>query len=234
MKRAISIMTAVLFLALATNLFASETKTYDFKDFTSVEVGSGMLLTVTQSNSYSVEVIADQKDFEHLKVEKKGNTLSFNIKNSIFSFFGHRHNRIEVNIKMPSLTGLDLSGGSLGNITMDVPSKNFRAVLSGGADLNGNLNCANIHLELSGGSKIEISGKGNDINLEGSGGSIFKLKEFSVDNVNVDLSGGTHATVTMNGTLNTQQNGGSRLVYYGNAKLGDTDFSGGSGVTKGK
>ncbi len=234
MKKAISFVSVILFFVFASNLFASESKNYNFKDFTSVEVSSGMLLTITQSNSYSVEVKADQKDFEQLRVEKKGSTLKFYFKNNFFSFFGHRHNRIEVNIKMPSLTGLDLSGGSIGNITMDVSSQKFSAELSGGAQLKGNLSCSNTNLELSGGSKVEISGKGTDLNLEGSGGSIFKLKDFSVANANADLSGGTHATITMSGTLNTHQSGGSRIVYYGNATLGDTDFSGGSGVTKGK
>ncbi|MCL5030446.1 MAG: DUF2807 domain-containing protein [Bacteroidetes bacterium] len=234
MKKLFLIIPTILLFAFSSKAFASETKTYNFKDFTSVEVGSGMLLTITQSDSYSVEVNADKKDFEHLRVEKKGNTLKFNIKRDFFSFFGHRQNRIEVNIKMPSLTGLDLSGGSIGKITMDVSSKKFAAEVSGGSQLKGNLSCANIGLELSGGSKVEISGKGNDIRLEGSGGSIFRLKDFSVGNVDAELSGGSHATITMNGTLNTDQSGGSRIVYYGNATLGNTDFSGGSGVTKGK
>ncbi len=234
MKKFLSFAIVILFLVFESSLFASETKTYDFKDFTSVEVSSGMMLTISQSNNYSVEVIADQKVFDQLRVEKKGSTLKFYFKNNFFSFFGHRHNRIEVNIKMPLLTGLDLSGGTIGNISMDVSSKNFSAELSGGALLKGNLNCSNIRLELSGGSKVEISGKGNDLNIEGSGGSTFRLKDFSVNNVNADFSGGTHATIAMNGTLNADLNGGSRIIYYGNATLGSTDFSGGSGVTKGK
>ncbi len=232
-KMLLTILPVILIFVFTSKVFASETKTYDFKDFTSVEVGSGMLLTITQSDSYSIEVNADKKDFDHLRVEKKGSTLKFYLKNSFFSFFGHRHGRIEVNIKMPSLTGLDLSGGSIGNITMDESSKRFNAGLSGGSSLKGNLNCKNISMGLSGGSKVEISGKGNDIKLEGSGGSIFKLKDFSVGNVDAELSGGSHVTITMNGTLNTDQSGGSRIVYYGNAILGNTDFSGGSGVTKG-
>jgi hypothetical protein len=88
-------------------------------------------------------------------------------------------------------------------------------------------------LELSGGSWVEISGNGKNLSVDGSGGSNFKLKNFSVENVNAELSGGSQVVITMNGELNTDQSGGSHLTYYGKASIGNTDFSGGSGVSKG-
>jgi hypothetical protein len=211
------------------------TKSYSYQDFTSVDVSSGMNLTVTQSDSYSIEVTADQEDFKYLKVEKDGKTVKFYIKRDFLSFnWGGRHHKIDVKIKMPALTGAGLSGGSQGNITMDVSSKSFSAELSGGSQINGNLKCGNMQLELSGGSIVDLSGNGKNLKVEGSGGSIFKLKGFSVNDVDADLSGGSQVTVTMNGNLNTEQSGGSHLTYYGKASLGETDFSGGSGVSRGR
>jgi hypothetical protein len=99
--------------------------------------------------------------------------------------------------------------------------------------LGGELTCGNASFDVSGGGKVRLSGEGANLNIEGSGGAMFRLKEFSVKNVNADLSGGTHATININGTLNTDQSGGSRIVYYGNMNLGNTDFSGGSGINKG-
>jgi hypothetical protein len=67
----------VLFL-FASTIFAGEvTKNYDFKDFQSVSVGYGMKVDISQSNSYSIEVKADEEDFNYLKVEKEGNELKF-------------------------------------------------------------------------------------------------------------------------------------------------------------
>jgi len=237
MKRLLTFTLIISAFLLFSNLifaYDTVTKTYDLKDFSAVEVSSGMILTVTQSDAYSIKVKIDSKDLEHFKVEKKGNKVEFSLKNSFFSFFGQRHGRIEINIKMPALTGVKISGGASGNITMSMPSNTFTANLSGGAKLKGSLISSNAKFELSGGCKVNLSGKGNDLRLEGSGGCSFELKDYSVFNVSTDLSGGTHATVTMNGTLNAEQSGGSRLTYYGNAKLGNTDFSGGSGVSKGK
>ncbi len=225
---------SVLFFSRMIFAYDVVTKTYDFKDFSVVEASSGMVLNVTQSNTYSVEVKIDNDDLKYFRAEQKGNKVEFYLKSSFFSFFGHRHGRIEINIKMPALTGVGLNGGASGNITMDVPSKYFSSELSGGAKLHGNLTCGNAKFDLSGGSRVSLSGKGNDLKIAGSGGCTFELKDFSVNNVDTDLSGGTHATVTMNGTLNAEQSGGSRLTYYGKATLGNTDFSGGSGVSRGK
>ncbi len=236
MKRNFTLaLIAALFTIFSGLLFASDvvSKTYDFKDFSKVKVSSGMILTVTQSDTYRVEVNIDDKDLKYFRAEQNGDEVEFSLRNNFFSFFGHRHGRIEISIKMPSLTGLGMSGGSIAKITMDVPSKNFSGGLSGGSKIMGNLNCGNSKFNLSGGSRVKLAGKGNDLRISGSGGSSFELKDFSVNNVSASFSGGTHATVTMNGTLDTKQSGGSRIIYYGNAVLGNTDFSGGSGVSKG-
>lgn len=212
-----------------TTSYGDITKKYNFKDFSSVLVGWGMHLKVIQSNDYSIELKGDEEDIRNIKVDKSGEKLRF--------FVPKRHYRMNdevyITISMPELTELGLSGGSIGDITMDVKSKSFDAGLSGGSSMKGKLNCGNINLSLSGGSIANISGKGNDITIEGSGGSIFKLRNFSVHNVDADLSGGSHVTIDMNGVLNTDQSGGSHLTYYGNARIGDTDFSGGSFVEQG-
>jgi hypothetical protein len=235
MKKLLIPALILLFISISTiDSYSSDkvTKTYNYKDFSAVSISSGMYLNVTQADTYSIEINADESDFKYLRVEKKGDALKIYFHRNFFSFF-KRHHKVEINIQMPALTGLDLSGGSNANIKMDNASKSFSAELSGGSHLEGNLTCGDVSFDFSGGSKVNLTGKGKDIKIDGSGGSKFNLKDFLVDNVEADMSGGSHATVTMNGTLNTEQSGGSRITYYGNMSLGQTDFSGGSGVSKG-
>ena len=187
-----------------------------------------MLLKIDQSSSYSIEINAEKEDFEYLKVEKKGSTLEIYIDKNNY----RKHGDIKVIIQLPALKGLALSGGAQGKISMDVKD-DFEGELSGGAEITGNLSCADINLEVSGGSVVSLSGNGTNLTADASGGSIYHLKDFSVKNVNVDLSGGSRLEIQMNGTLNIDASGGSRVVYYGNAKMGSTDFSGGSGVSRG-
>jgi hypothetical protein len=209
--------------------FAEETKKYDFKDFTGVSVGWGMNVKINQSDSYSIEVKTSEENLKYLKVEKSGRKLKFYIDKHNW----HKRGDIDITITMPVLTELGLSGGSDGKIKMDVSGKSFSADLSGGSELHGDLKCADINLELSGGSEVSLNGKGDDLKIDGSGGSEFKMKDFSVANVDADLSGGSEVVVKMNGKLNVDASGGSEVTFYGKAEYGHSSLSGGSEIKQG-
>jgi hypothetical protein len=217
-------------LLLVSVAFAGEvTKNFDYKDFSEVNVGYGMKVEITQSNAYSIEVQADERDFKYLKVEKEGDNLRFYINERNY----RKADDINIKITMPSLEAIGLSGGSIGNIDMDISTKNFDCDLSGGSILKGKLNCGDLDLDLSGGSQATLKGKGGNAEIDGSGGSIFKLKDFSVNNAEISLSGGSQVSVNINETLNASQSGGSQITYYGSPEIGNTSFSGGSGIRKG-
>ncbi len=210
----------------------ADTKTFDYKDFSSIEIGAGMKLNVTQSENFSVSASGSKKDLEDLDIKTKGSKLSISYKSHGWFSFRH-HGTVIFNISMPVISYLDLSGGAEAKLDMKMPSQKFAADLSGGAELRGNLECANIKLEASGGSRAELTGTGKNLYLEGSGGSKLSLRDFAVNDVHIDMSGGTHATVYVNGELDTDQSGGAQLVYYGNASVVKSSFSGGSGMRRG-
>lgn len=85
---------------------------------------------------------------------------------------------------------------------------------------------------LSGASSLELEGSANDIDIEVSGASRVKLSNFSVVDVNIDLSGGSDATVNASGRLDGDLNGGSKLNYIGNPTLGSINASGGSTISQ--
>jgi len=219
---------SVLFFSI--NVMAEEvTRNYDEKDFQAVSVGWGMKLKITQSDKYSIEIKADKDDFRYLKVEKSGKKLRVYIDKNNY----HKEDDIYVTVTMPSLEGVSLSGGSEGIVKFENPNKDFVSELSGGSELKGNLKCQDIYLELSGGSEVTLKGSGKNMKIEGSGGSEVKMKDFSVKDVNADLSGGSEVQINMDGKINCDLSGGSEIIYWGTAILGDTDFSGGSSISQG-
>ena len=222
-------LAAIIFLSMLAFGQGRETKTFDFKDFSRVEAGWGMHVKIDKSDSYKIQVEASKEDFNYIGVKKSGNRLRFFITEHNY----RKRGEIYINISMPELTGIGLSGGASGEFQSEIGNKTFEGELSGGSELKGNLKCGDVELSLSGGSVINVSGKGKDAKIEGSGGSIFNLKDFSAGDVDSELSGGSSVRITMNGELNTSQSGGSRLTYYGTAKMGATNFSGGSGISRG-
>ena len=58
------------------------------------------------------------------------------------------------------------------------------------------------------------------------------LEAFLVNNADIGLSGGGKATVNVDGTLDVNLSGGSKVLYVGEPTLGDRDLSGDSTVSK--
>jgi hypothetical protein len=191
---------------------AAETQTLKNTNFEEVGVASGIRASIKQGNTYQVTATGSPEDLKRMQVKQSGKRLDFTMPPN----FQFRSTPISLDITMPALLGLDLSGGSEGNFTMDIGSRPFKADLSGGAVLRGQIRSGDIELSLSGGSRTTLSGSGQRLTLDGSGGANFDLGALAVTEVSGSLSGG------------------STGVYHKNAKLGPLDSSGGSGLKKGR
>ena len=181
----------------------------NFTGFTSVTVESGFRFAIIQSSSYSVNVTTDDNLLGYLQVTKTGNYLSVGLKP------GHAYlsATLKVTIYMPDIAQLDLSGGSSGT-------------------MNGFVMSHDLTITASGGSWATLGGGARNLALEASGGSHLDLTNFNLTNANVDLSGGSQATISLSGRLDASLSGGSQLYYLGNATLGNVNVSGGSLISK--
>jgi len=98
--------------------------------------------------------------------------------------------------------------------------------------VTGNITAGDAYFDLSGGSQVNLQGTAEDLDINGSGGSQLELEAFSVNNADVNLSGGGRATINLDGILDVNLSGGSRVTYIGEPTLGDINLSGDSTVSK--
>jgi hypothetical protein len=204
------------------------TETFNYADFTNIEAHNGFQVEVNKANTFRVEITADDNVQEYLKVAKSGNTLSIGLRGVI----SLSSVQLKAEITMPELHGLDLSGGARANTKGFSSSHNFLVGLSGGSRIEGDIKAADAKFDLSGGSQVTLSGSANNLHISGSGGSQLDLESFSVSSANINLSGGSRATINMDGTLSADLSGGSKVIYVGEASLGDIDLSGGSTINR--
>lgn len=185
------------------------TQQENYAGFTAVSLGYGFRFTIVQSSTYSVNLTIDDNLVNYVRFSQSGNTLSVGLAP------GHLYpsTSAQVRITMPDLTRLDISGGSSGTAVGFTSSHDFAATASGG-------------------SSMTIRGAARNISIDGSGGSRLDLSGFKVTNAQVNLSGGSGATVDLNGTLDATLSGGSNLSYIGNPTLGNINTSGFSTITK--
>jgi len=231
MKRVIVVVLAVILLT--SGLLAScavvkvegsgnlTTKTFDIIDFTKVKAENGIQVEVAYSSTFNVEIMADDNVMEYIEVNKSGDTLKIKIKGNT-SF---RSATMIANVGMPNLNKLELSGGSGAEINGFNSSDDLSVRLSGGSQISnfitpGNITVANANFDLSGGSSVRLTGSATGISVNCSGGSHINLEGFSARNADIKLSGGSHATVNIDGTLNVDISGGSEVFYIGNPTMG--------------
>ncbi|MFC1486766.1 GIN domain-containing protein [Thermoproteota archaeon] len=199
-------------------------------DFTSVDAGSGFIVEISKSNSYEVLVTTDDNVMEHIEIKKSGDTLVIGTKWG-YSF---RSVTLKVEITTPELHSLELSGGAQGKIEEFSSDNTFSVKLSGGSVLRGEFETSkDVDLDLSGGSVLSvIVGEANDLTIDASSGSVLDLSDFTVHNVNVELSGASRATINLDGGLSADLSGGSNLSYIGDPTIRNIETSGGSKISK--
>ncbi len=180
-----------------------------FSGFSSVSVSSGFAYVITQSSSYSVRTVTDDDIQNNIQISQLGGTLSVGLKPG----YGVTTSTLRVEISMPSLNRLELSGGAHGTARGFVSTSNFA-------------------VDASGGSRAQMEGQANDLTINGSGGSQLDLSDFAVRNANVNLSGGSTADVEASGRIDANLSGGSHLFYSGNPTLGAQNLSGGSTIQR--
>jgi len=181
-----------------------------FTGFDRVEVDNAFKVDITQSGTYSVVVRVDSSLEQRLEVVKEGNTLKIGLKDEGGGVKIQAGTK-EVEITMPELTGLDLSGASQGTIT------GFKSTKT-------------LDVGLQGASEVTMSGSGQNVMVVAEGASTVDLTNFSVVDANVEARGKSQVTVNVSGRLDADASGDSNVYYLGDPTMGEIDTSGGSSV----
>lgn len=226
-----------------------ETREFDFRDFSEVEIGNAFDYEITRADTYRISITTYPAAFEQLRVVQLGNTLKIE-RRGTGSIWTLRGGDMKAVISMPQLTGLDTSGATDGVITNFNSSEDLKIVISGASRLrlesitagdftleasgasqvNGDLNAANTDFEISGASSVELGGDAEDAEINASGASRLKLGDLSIIDADITLSGASDAEVNATGELDLQISGASDLEYRGQPTLGKLDISGSSTV----
>ena len=223
-----------------------QTRSLNLTDFDRVDVGSAIQAKITRSEVYYIKVDASDYMFNYLDISKSGTALRVRLR----SLFWHHWTKVTVLIGMPELRAIKASGasnisiegfnsenplnvessGASGIKVKDVNAGETRFVITGASNIIGNISFTDGHLQASGASEIELSGHGGNIHMELSGSSIAHLAEFKATYAEVKMSGASRGSVNLNGKLDANLSGASRLSYTGEFKMGKLQLTGASSL----
>lgn len=196
--------------------------------FDRVDISHTFDATIEQADDFSIIIRIDDNFEEDLRVIKQGDTLRVGLDPD--RSYTIRSATLEVDITLPVLAGLELSGASRGTISGFESDRPFDGDVSGASSLRGDILAGDINLDISGASLVVLDGIGRDLTLDASGASSVDLEDFALADADIKLSGASNATVNVSGTLDVEASGASRLEYVGNPELGVIDTSGASSV----
>jgi hypothetical protein len=205
-----------------------ETEEYAFSNFTRVEISTAFQFEIQQSSSYNISVTADDNVMEYVQVSQVGQTLKIGLRT--VTWFGPK--TLRTSVTMPELRGLTVSGASRGDIYDFSSTEDLDITVSGASRVNGDITAGNAEFDISGASTIQLDGSANDMVASVSGASRLNLDDFTVNNADVNFSGASSGTINLDGRLDADLSGASKLWYIGEPTMGTINTSGASTVSK--
>jgi hypothetical protein len=146
--------------------------------------------------------------------------------------WGGLHPKLKAYVSVKTLDALGASGGSDVFIEDMIKSEKLSVNLSGGSDLKGKVAIVDLSIEQSGGADVFIKGTVTNLTVHASGGSDLHGYDLSTDICNVNSSGGSDVSITVNKELSVVASGGSDVYYKGACSVKQLSSSGSSDVIK--
>ncbi len=221
------------------------TRNEEFTGFDRLEIGYAFHATIRQGDSYEVAIRVDDNLVDYLDVRQTGQTVHIGFEPGTMI----SHGTMEVDITMPELVSLDLSGAGDGTISGFDSDNAVTLNLSGASTLEGDIQSGDMRLEASGASRADLTGSAGDVRVnasgaskvyldgsardltaEASGASTVDLSKLTVRDARLNASGASEISVDASGRLDADASGGSHIYYTGNPTMGNIETSGASAI----
>ena len=163
-------------------------------DFAAIAVGGAITVDISVGASTSVTVSADANVLPLIRTEVKGGRLIVEPTQRYRSDVP-----VRVAITTPTLTGLSISGASVGSV----------------AGVDGGRHAADV----SGASELTLRGALAQLTVDASGASQIHGRALTATNATVGASGASQVEVTVKRALTAAASGASQIEYWGGAAV---------------
>ena len=216
MNRTMTKTSLAIILSLSAGLTVVADQEYlEIDSFEGIEIGTGMIGTVSCGSENTVTLSGDKKDLDHLEINVHGGKLEISrrtstgkILSNIFGDHADREIKIEITTSGP-ISNIEASTGSSLSIPECAVNNSFFEVDAGT------------------GATVNIEGTTSTLDLDLSTGSTFNRSDsnFTVDTANVDLSTGATAGLCGAATVNGSASTGATISASENANTENVSLS---------
>ena len=198
-------------------------RTFDFKDFTKLDMGNAFQVHVTEGSAYEVSATGEQNDLDDLLIFVQDGELVVRYN----SKWNASRKRMALDIVMPSLEKVDFSGAVNSDVIGFDNLNKIEFQLSGASKCDFEGSAKNMIFDLNGASQLDLFGESKYLDGELSGASQVNAFNLSAEESNLDLSGASTGKVWITKYLDVDASGASSVRYKGNPGI-KKQMSGGS------
>jgi hypothetical protein len=191
------------------------TKTLDVDNFDGVGLSINADLYLTQGDSYSFRIEAQENIIENIETDIDGGYLKIKFDKNV-----GRHAGITIWITMPTLTKAYLSGSGL--IKSERPFKglgNLEVGISGSGDIDLAFDAADVNTRISGSGDIRLNGSARNMEIRISGSGEVAAGGLTTNNCSVRISGSGDCEVNAEGDLVVSTSGSGDVYYRGRPRV---------------
>jgi hypothetical protein len=216
-----------LLLAGGTCINAQEAR--KIGDFNSIKAGDVINIRLSQADSNSVSVDADEKTRSQVKTEVTDGTLNIytegNVKNE---------KDINIHVTVKNLTALDISGSADVNGTNIITSDKIRITSGGAGNINLELKTTDLETQVGGAGSVTLRGSAQNLTATVNGAGDLRASNLEVDRAKVKVTGAGNAKVNVKTALDADVSGAGDIIYKGTPAERNVAINGAGSVRESK
>ena len=160
---------------------------YDFDDFTRINVTGVYAVEVEVGEAYSIELSGPEKRMDEVEIRRRGGTLFLEVDQKRRKRWRGHNSGVDAVITVPQLDEISLTG--VGSVEVDgIDSDDFTTELEGVGSIELSGICRNLKAQVSGVGSIEaydLECKSVDVSVDGMGSA----EVYASQSVNADIDG---------------------------------------------
>ncbi len=195
--------------------------------FSKIEVSGGFRVDVTFGQDEAVRIEADDNVIDEIDTRVDGDTLRIGLRQTNLvdaALLAH--------VTARAVTGVTGNGASHVTFNGEESVDAFALDLSAASSFDGTLDAGRADIGASGAGNAVVSGSATSLAIEASGASSIDAEHLEAVDLEVSLSGASHASVTATESISADVSGVSSLQYGGSATFTQQDVSGGSSIQR--
>jgi len=214
---AVAVMLAIFSTAFIYGQSA-EKETRNVSGFSKVSFGVPGNLYIRFGSDYKVVLEGDKDFLAEIETEVSNGRLV--IKKDSWNNFSNK--KVIVNITMPSIEALGVSGSGQAEIIDAVKAMAFDMGVSGSGKIYINdINSDKLECGISGSGDVIIKGSGNSAkaNIDISGSGSYTGESLKIESADISISGSGSCLCNVSGTLEAHVSGSGNITYTGNPRI---------------